>query len=312
MKVNALAKIGTTVSKVAGRTGLVLRKKSPEILLAAGVVGFVGTVVLACKATLKADEILDEHEKKTKDIEEAMSIAEKYPDEYDYDKEVYERDLAILKLKTVGKFVRLYAPAIAVGSVSIACLITSRNILNKRYLAVVSAYNALSEVFQTYRKRVVDEYGEKLDKHFRYGTVYGSHDETGVDEKGKPVKKTVDTEETTIKLPSDTAVFFDEANHNWDRNPNFSLMFLRAQQNMLNDLLHTRGHVFLNEVYDALGFPHTQTGSVVGWIEGDGNSNYIDFGLYKDHEKNVRRFVNGRENSILLDFNHDGVIWDKI
>lgn len=311
MKIKALAKISTKVSKVAGRTGLVVRKHSPEILLAAGIVGFVGTVILASKATLKAKEVLEAHEKQVEEIEEAKFVAEERPDEYDYDEDAYKIDCRVQNLKTAGNLLKLYAPAIALGGLSIACMITSRNITHKRYLAAVSAYNAVSEAFQAYRKRVVDEYGDKLDKHFRYGTVYSSQTETDTDENGKKVKKKIDVEETNLGKPSDVAVFFDSTNRNWDQNPNFSMMFLRSQQNYLNDLLHTRGHVFLNEVYDALGFKHTQVGSIVGWIDGLGDS-YIDFGLYDKHEENVRRFVNGDENCILLDFNHDGVIWDKI
>ena len=113
------------------------------------------------------------------------------------------------------------------------------------------------------------------------------------------------------KQTDDSCRFFDSSNPNWDKNPTFSMMWLRGQQNILNDILHTRGHVFLNEVYDALGFPHTPQGAVLGWIDGEGD-NCIDFGLYDPNKENVRRFVNGVDNVIMLEFNHDGVIWDKI
>ena len=113
-------------------------------------------------------------------------------------------------------------------------------------------------------------------------------------------------------IPNDDSCrFFDSSNPNWDKNPTFSMMWLRGQQNILNDILHTRGHVFLNEVYDALGFPHTPQGAVLGWIDGEGD-NCIDFGLYDQNKENVRRFVNGVDNVIMLEFNHDGVIWDRI
>lgn len=302
--------IGTKLTKIAGRGGLILKKHSPEILLVTGIVGFVGTVVLASKATLKAQEILEGFEEKRADINKLAEIIEDDPDAVEYTKEDVQRENTVLRLQTIGKYAKIYAPAAALGAVSVACLITSRNITHKRYLAAVSAYNALSEAFKVYRKRVVDEYGEKLDRHFRYGTTYETVTETDTDENGKKVKKKVDVENTP-KTPSDTARYFDSSNPNWDQNANFSMMFLRAQQNYLNDLLHRRGHVFLNEVYDALGFAHTPAGAAIGWIDGVGD-NYIDFGLYDSHEENVRRFVNGDENCILLDFNHDGVIWDKI
>jgi hypothetical protein len=90
-------------------------------------------------------------------------------------------------------------------------------------------------------------------------------------------------------------------------------VFLRANQQYFNNLLIVRGHVFLNEVYDQLGLPHTTAGQIVGWRytpdnEGD---NYNDFGILRDDET-VRDFINGRNGSILLDFNVDGPILGKI
>lgn len=315
MKNNWLEKFGSTVSKKAGKAELILKKNSPEILLGIGIVGFVGTVITACKATVRADEILDYHKSKIKDIHEAKELANSNPEDekYSYDDELYRMDIGIRYLKTVGNIAKLYAPTIALGGVSLACILASRNILQNRYLGVLAAYNGVSAAFEQYRTRVRDEYGEGLDKHFRYGTTYDTLTEVGVDEDGKKMKKKVDTENTdpTLVNPDDSCRFFDSSNPNWDKNPSFSMMWLKGQQNILNDLLHTRGHVFLNEVYDALGFPHTPQGALLGWVDGEGN-NYIDFGLYDPNKDNVRRFVNGLDNVIMLEFNHNGVIWDKI
>lgn len=313
MKNNWLSKVGTSAAKFAGKAEFTIKKKSPEILLGVGIVGFVGTVVLACKATCRADEVLEFHRRKIKDINDAKEIADADPEgEMSYDVEIYRQDKAIRYLKTTGSLAKLYAPTIAVGTLSLACILTSRNIMQKRYLGVVAAYNGVSAAFEEYRKRVRDEYGEGLDKHFRYGTTY---DELPVyDENGKKTKEKekVEKTETSMVMPNDDSCrFFDSSNPNWDKNPQFSMMWLRGQQNILNDILHTRGHVFLNEVYDALGFPHTPQGAVLGWIDGEGD-NCIDFGLYDPNKEDVRRFVNGVDNVIMLEFNHDGVIWDKI
>lgn len=313
MKNNWLSKISTSAAKFAGKAEFTIKKNSPEILLGAGIVGFVGTVVLACRATCRADEVLEFHRRKIKDIEDAKEIADADPEgEMSYDIEIYRQDKAIRYLKTTGNLAKLYAPTVAVGALSLACILTSRNIMQKRYLGVVAAYNGLSAAFEGYRKRVRDEYGEGLDKHFRYGTTY---EELPVyDENGKKTKEKeqVENTETGMVIPNDDSCrFFDSSNPNWDKNPTFSMMWLRGQQNILNDILHTRGHVFLNEVYDALGFPHTPQGAVLGWIDGEGD-NCIDFGLYDPNKENVRRFVNGVDNVIMLEFNHDGVIWDKI
>lgn len=313
MKNNWLSKVSTSAAKFAGKAEFTIKKNSPEILLGAGIVGFVGTIVLACRATCRADEVLEFHRRKIKDINDAKEIADADPEgEMSYDVEIYRQDKAIRYLKTTGSLAKLYAPTIAVGTLSLACILTSRNIMQKRYLGVVAAYNGVSAAFEEYRKRVRDEYGEGLDKHFRYGTTY---DELPVyDENGKKTKEKekVEKTETSMVMPNDDSCrFFDSSNPNWDKNPQFSMMWLRGQQNILNDILHTRGHVFLNEVYDALGFPHTPQGAVLGWIDGEGDD-CIDFGLYDPNKESVRRFVNGVDNVIMLEFNHDGVIWDKI
>lgn len=313
MKNNWLAKVSTSAAKFAGKAEFTIKKNSPEILLGAGIVGFVGTIVLACRATCRADEVLEFHRRKIKDINDAKEVADADPEgEISYDVEIYRQDKAIRYLKTTGNLAKLYAPTVAVGTLSLACILTSRNIMQKRYLGVVAAYNGVSAAFEEYRKRVRDEYGEGLDKHFRYGTTY---EELPVyDENGKKTKEKeqVEKTETGMVVPNDDSCrFFDSSNPNWDKNPTFSMMWLKGQQNILNDILHTRGHVFLNEVYDALGFPHTPQGAVLGWIDGEGDD-CIDFGLYDPNKESVRRFVNGVDNVIMLEFNHDGVIWDKI
>lgn len=312
---NLLANINNNLQKAAGRTGLVLKKNSPEILLAVGVVSFIGTVVLACKATLKADEVLKHHEERINDFKEAKEIAEndETGEELDYDEELYALDCRNQTLKTGVAITKAYAPVVALGAFSLACILASRNILNKRYLGAVAAYNAVSEAFNTYRKRVVNEVGEVMDRHYRYGTELEEVKiaETTEDGKTKTKKELVEKPGTGDQKPSLVAVWFDESNQNWDPNPNFSLMFLRAVESNANLILNTRGHLFLNEVYDALGFPHTQSGAMFGWVKGMGDG-YVDFGLYDPDSKEARAFINGNTNRILLDFNHDGIIWDKI
>ena len=60
-----------------------------------------------------------------------------------------------------------------------------------------------------------------------------------------------------------------------------------------------------------LGFPHTSAGAVVGWVRGNGDG-YVDFGLMDFYSNANRLFHEGFEPNIWLDFNVDGVIWDKI
>lgn len=303
-------KKNTKLSRLVDKTSLKIKEKSPEILLVTGIVGVVGTVILACRATLKAEEVLEKHEEAMRNIEDAKKISEEIPEKYEYDEVAYSLDKRNQKIKTAVNFVKLYGPSFALGTVSIACILTSRNILNKRYLGAVAAYNAITESFEAYRKRVRDEAGEIMDRHYMYGTELESKKVTVIDEDGnkKKVEQITEKADTlNIELNPDVSVVFDEANPNWDENPEFSKMFLRAQENMATDILRTRGHIFLNEVLDMCGFPQTETGSFIGWDMGRGEG-FVSFGLDDIDNENVRRFINGETNVFLLEFNHDGII----
>jgi hypothetical protein len=287
---------GAVATKIA-RRALVLEKNSPSLLFGAGVVGVVGSTVLACRATLKMQDVLEE-------TQEKLNTAKTLQHD-DYSEKDRQRDVAIIHVQAGAKILRLYGPSILVGGASIAALTRSHNILNERNAALTAAYAALDKGFREYRGRVVEKYGEDQDREFRHGSK-----EVEIMEDGK--KKTV----TRVgdDDPSVYARFFDPFSASWSKEPEYNLVFLQCQQSYANDLLLARGHVFLNEVYDLLGIPRSKAGSIVGWIVTPDNTsdNHIDFGIWRGTDRNAIDFVNGREGSILLDFNVDGVIYDKI
>ena len=315
---------------------LLARKNSPTILLGAGVVSMVGSTVLACRATLKVEEVINEVEanrRKTRlaktEVEEkdramqhnATAAADdqqelRVPPDLTYDDHELRRDMAIIYTQGAAKIVKLYAPSILLGGVGVVCLTKSHSILKQRNAALAAAYVALEKAFDAYRERVVDRYGEETDREFRYGAeqITIIDDETG---------KMVETVRVEPGEPSAYARWFDyESSSSWNE-PEFmyyNWKFLRDQQNWANDMLRSRGHVFLNEVYSQIGLSHTSAGAAVGWVwdwsrehEGD---NYIDFGCWDEMGHGDDFFVglgpNGREGSILLDFNVDGPIWNLI
>ena len=175
---------------------------------------------------------------------------------------------------------------------------------------MAAAYQAIDKGWKEYRKRIADKFGEEFENEIRYGVESTDVEEEYTDEKGK--KKTKTVTETTMDITKNPyAKFFDESCPDWQKNPEYNLMFLQAQERYANDLLRSRGHLFLNEVYDMLGIERTKAGQVIGWKYDAKNSalhNCVDFGIYKPESNANRRFINGLENVILLDFNVDGNI----
>ena len=287
--------VPAAISKTVARNGLVLQTKSPGLLFGAGIVGVIGSTVLACRATLKMEEVLGEAKSKL-DMAKGLEHA-------DYSERDRQKDITTIYVQSGVKVLRAYGPAIIVGGLSIAALTSSHNILSRRNAALMSAYAAMEKGFAEYRARVVEKYGEDEDRNMRYGS------RTEVVKEGKVTHQITRVGTDT---PSIYARFFDQMSSSWSKEPEYNLVFLTCQQNYANDLLRSRGHVFLNEVYDLLGIPRSEAGAVVGWILGVGDD-YIDFGVWDDRTNSrVRDFVNGWEGAILLDFNVDGVIFDKI
>jgi hypothetical protein len=305
--------IMTKASRLANTAVLQLKKHSPEILMVAGIAGTITSTVMACKATGKIDEILEEKRYKEEQIEIVMN-----DDEYDYTEEDKVKDLTLIYTQTGVKLLKVYAPAIALGALSIGCIVAGHNILKKRNLALMAAYTVVDKGFKQYRKNVVDRFGEEIDKELRFNVRSKEIDKVVKDKKGveKIEKETVQEIDTdALAEYSEFARFFDAASTQFEKDPEYNLMFLRKTQEWANEELKARGHLFLNEVYDMLDIPRTRVGQVVGWIYDTKNpngDNYVDFGIYNTNNEATRRFINGYEYNILLDFNVDGIIYDKI
>lgn len=287
------------------RSLLIAKKYSPEACVALGVVGVVATVVVASKATLSLDSTLKEAQKDVDRVKQAFSEGAE-----GYTEEMYQRDLAITYAKKAGGIIKLYAPSAVLGAVSIGLIVGSHIILKKRNAGLLAAYAVLSEGFSKYRTQILNEFGEEVEFRVRNGLVEETVTEEVTDEEGKTKKQKVKKLRPEQKYASQYAKWFDDSCQQWQRDPSLNLFFLKSQQNYMNDLLRVRGHVFLNEVYDAIGLPRTSDGALVGWVYGEGD-NFVDFGIF-DANDAQRDFVNGYANKILLDFNVDGVIYNLI
>lgn len=296
-----------SVNGVASKTVMKLKKHSPEILVMAGIAGTVVSAVLACKATTKVAEILDETKGTLDTIHEGMETGAINGQEYTT--EDGKKDTVVVYAQTGMKLAKLYAPAIILGTLSITSILASNNILRKRNVALGAAYAAIDKSFKEYRGRVIERFGEQVDTELKYGIKAKKFEEIEVDHetgKEKKVKKTVMVADPNLQ--SDYAVYFDSKSRNYETNPDYNRMFLKAQQAFANDKLQTRGHLFLNEVLDDLDLPRTPAGQIVGWTK-DGPDGYVNFRIVEVE----RETEDGRhEPALLLDFNVEGNIWEKM
>lgn len=293
------------------RQVLVAKKNSPHIFFVAGVVGTITSTVLACRATLKLSDTLDDIKEDlvtVKEMHEAidsndMLILEegKVVDNVKYSTEDWHKDTIYVYGKASLKIVKLYGPSVIIGVASISALTGSHIQLVRRNAALMAAYAAIQQAFEEYRERVRFQYGEDRELDLFHGVKTESIETSNGDKINKKI-----TDPNGLSIYSR---FFDEGSRHWQKDPELNRIFVQCQQNYANNLLIVRGHLFLNEVYDMLGIDRSAAGQVVGWVINDKGDNYVSFGMFDAYNS---RFISGNERTILLDFNVDGVVYDKI
>ena len=308
--------IMASVSRSLHKVGFKFKKHSPEILVVAGVVGIVTSTIMACKATTKVSEIIDETKETIDTIHDCVGKGLHTSDGEEYTQEIANKDLAIVYAQTGWKLVKLYGPSVALGVASIGCMVGSNRILRKRNIALAAAFKAVDTSFKEYRGRVIDRFGKEMDRELRFGIKAKEIEETVVDENGNEttVTKTVEIADPNV-AHSIYSVVWCEGNTGWTRNAELNKVFLIQTQNAANDKLRLNGILTLNEVYDMLGVPRTAYGQIAGWVYTEDDSvgdDYVDFGIFNANNPKACDFVNGYEKSIILDFNCIGNILEYI
>ena len=297
------------VTRTFHKAKFTAKKNSPEILVVTGVIGVVASAVMACKATTKLDDILDK-------AKEELEIIHEGADNEKLTETEYKKGLTLVYAKAGLEMTKLYGPSVALGMVSIGCILSGNNIMRKRNAALAAAYGTLDYSFKNYRAHVIERFGEELDRELKHNIRTIEVKETVTDpETGKEKKVKKQVQVTGYDGYSEFARFFDEYCAGWEKDAEWNHKFLNLQQDFANKKLKEQGYLFLNDVYEMLGIPKTTAGFQVGWIYDEENpvgDNYVDFGMYDIHKESARDFVNGRERSILLDFNVDGPIINLI
>lgn len=279
-----------------GKAALLARKFSPEILTVVGVTGVVAAGVMVARSSFKAIPVIEE-------LKSEKALIKENPDRFEGSSKA--QALLHVHAKAGLGLAKVYGPAITLGLASLTCLVSAHGLLRKRNAALAAAYKTVEESFNKYRERVTEELGEDQERDI----FKGLKEEEITNEKGEKeiIKTPIDPNEI-----SGYAVYFDELNVNWDKEPEYNKTWLLGVQAQLNDRLKAYGHVFLNELYTALDIPRTKAGQIVGWTKDGNGDGFIDLGIFNPNNMMAREFVNGHERSILIDPNVDGVILDAI
>ena len=312
MKNDVMASVSRSLHKV----GFKFKKHSPEILVVTGVVGIIASTVMACKATTKVSDIVDDAKETIDTIHDSVGKGLHTSDGEEYTQEVANKDLVIVYAQTGWKLAKLYGPSMALGVASIGCMIGSNHILRKRNIALAAAFKAVDTSFKEYRDRVIDRFGKEMDRELRFGIKAKEIEEKVVDENGNEttVTKTVEVADPNV-AHSIYSIVWCEGNTGWTRNAELNKVFLIQTQNAANDKLRLNGILTLNEVYDMLGVQRTAYGQIAGWVYTEDDSigdGYVDFGIFNTNDPKACDFVNGYEKSIILDFNCIGNILEYI
>lgn len=301
------------VTRAFHKVGFTLKKHSPEILIVTGIVGVVTSAVMACKATTKVNDVIEKGKTAINDVHDKVADVEAgIIEAEDYTPEVQRKELTMAYAKTGYELVKLYAPAVTIGVLSLTAIVSSNNILRKRNVALAAACASTEKLFKDYRGRVIDRFGKEIDRELRYNIKKKEIEEVVVGEDGSEVtqKKTVNVIEGP--LYDEFSRVFDETCPCWVKNAEKNMFFLKQQERFANQKLQEQGYLFLNDVYESLGFDKTAAGQVIGWYYDEENpvgENYVDFGIFDDaYIAKNSRFINGYEKSIILNFNHDGNI----
>lgn len=272
---------------------LQLKKHAPAILTTVGVASVVTAGVLAAKNTLKLEERIDEGQDRLRWTNEQIEAGD-----------VPESARTKAYVRNVVEVGKLYFVPATLMVGGIVCILSSQNILNKRNAALAAAYNGLAASYDAYRDRVREELGEEKERE-----IYFGEKTIEVEENGQKVRKKVLVDGEHVGSPY--RFRYDQTNDNWSGFHDTNLSRVIMVQNMYNDILKTRGHVFLNQVLETLGIEHTQAGAVTGWIYDPHNDR--NDGVKRDSfiEFNIRDYQ-AEYGYILLDMNVDGTIFDKI
>ena len=305
-----LNNLTSTITYVVGHTKTFCSRNSAEILLIGGAIGVVTGTVMACKATLKADSVMDEYKTKKEKIGTCLENPE-----IDYDEITAKEDLKNLTIQTAVKMIKCYAPAVILESFSIGTIFASNHIMQQRNAALAASCAAVEAAYKKYREKVVEKYGKEVDDEFYYGTKTENKKITTTDpETGE---KTKTTESKTYLQEeygcSPYAVLFDSSAIEFYQDDATNMFMLKNREKEATVRLRANGMLTLNDVYEMIGVKPTDIGLTHGWIfekDNPDGDNEVKFDMRHVYVKDL--YSDREERAILIDFNCDGFVYGRV
>lgn len=238
-----------------------------------------------------------------------------------------EKHAAALEVASVAKdaaidLAKIYWKPVLLWSMSTGLVVNSHVQLKNQNMALATLATGLATELRTLHGRIIDRYGETVDRELKHGITYETVEEKRIDE--ATGSEVVDTKQIAVVSGEDRQAssiysrYFDESSAYWKNDPETNLYLLKMKEKDANLLLRQRGVLFLNEVYDMLDIPRTKAGQKVGWRyyanpeDNKYGDNKVSFGITNIARRGNRDFVNGYQSNVLLDFNVDGSIIDAL
>lgn len=297
--------------------------KTEISLLLHGVCIGAGTVS-ACLATLKLEDILDEHKAKVEEVKDNYITLEKTSEdgavitEIISDTKAYRRDLTKVHMQTVGEVAKAYGPAALIFAFSAGFLNkTYKDIkdIKKENLQLIGALKGSEAIIKRYRNEMRERIGEEAEQRFYNNIKTQDISVKEVDENGKEKNKKVKGAEVVNDQLTGDAFIFDESCGSYvGHDINHNLYIASLLKNQCGDSLFCKGSLMMFEILDAFGIDRDEVPGA--FVRGclskrkGGKKDTIDMDIRKVwvQDESTGEYV----EKILIDPKLDGVIIDRI
>lgn len=289
------------LTRAIGAARLVLKANAPTLMVGGGIVAMGAGTVIACKQTLKVEDVLAKHTPDLEKIQRGQDL-----NLSGYGVEVARQDRIKVYSRAGLDLTKVYAIPVVLWSGGAVLVFGGHRMMMRRNATLALAYTGLMKAFDAYRERVVQHYGSETDQAMMSGYITKEIVDPETGEKSIVSTRNWDGEVTDPY----NRIFEQGATSAWEPDLGVNKMFIANQQRFAQQLLNRRGYLWLSEVYECLGFPENDISRVVGWKvrknpDGTKDIPFVDFGLDKPHPDDWKF---SKENAIYLDFNTQGLI----